>query len=104
MKLTQKIRNLKEKITSKKMVIEARNTRINTTVFNAKKTQEQISQDIDTLYIFNVLSEIPSFSMNKDNKSGNYRDGKMTYFDNNHNATEFKSIVEKSTGFKVVLV
>ena len=104
MKLTQKIRNLKEKITSKKMVIEARNTRINTTVFNAQKTQEQISQDIDTLYIYKILEKLPSFSMNKDNKSGNYRDGKMTYFDNNHNAKQFKSIVEKSTGFKVVLV
>ena len=104
MKLTQKIRNLKEKITSKKIVVEARNTRINTTVFNAKKTQEQISQDVDTLYIYNVLEKLPSFSMNKDNQSGNYRHGKMTYFDNNHNATEFKSIVEKSTGFKVVIV
>ena len=85
------------------MVIEARNTNRNTTIFNAQKTKEQISQDIDTLYIYKILESLPSFSMNKDNKSNNYRHGKMSYFDNSHNSKDFKTIVEKSTNFKVEL-
>ena len=113
MKLTQKIQSMKEKITSfvrsEKMTIEARNTRVCSdgkmhTIFNAQKNDKQVSQDIDSLYIYKILEILPSFSMNKDNKSNNYRNGKMTYFDNNHNAKQFKSIVEKSTGFKVVIV
>ena len=113
MKLTQKLQSMKEKITSfvrsEKMTIEARNTKVFPdgkmhTIFNAQKNDKQVSQDIDSLYIYKILEILPSFEMNKDNKSNNYRHGKMSYFDNSHNATEFKVIVEKSTNFKVELI
>ena len=104
MNLKTSMQKFVSRLITPKKVIEARNTKIDTTIFNAQKSSEQISQNLDTLHIYEELKLLGLFNLNKDNNSNNYRNGLMSYFDNDHNAKDFKEIVETSTNYKVEII
>ena len=74
-----------------KVIIEARNTRWNVS-FNAKENlSSKISQDTMTSYLYDFLSALETFQVNKSEVKDGYRQGLFTCFDNSTTkAVEFK--------------
>jgi len=103
LKPIQYIQNLWVKV-GKTITVEARKTRKDTTIFNAKSNEKLISQDLTTKYIFECLNTLNHFSVNASKETKNpSRLGKMSYFCNNMTPKEFK-IEMKKIGFNVDIV
>ena len=103
LKPIQYIQNLWVKV-GKKIRVEARKTKFNTTMFNAMSSDKLISQDLTTKYIYECLDTLNHFNVNASKETKNLsRLGKMSYFCNNMTPKEFK-IEMKKIGFNVDIV